>query len=82
MGRIGLSSPIKHWIFLALPFAPSITLTNYLIGIATPRRDHLGRVVYPGADLDQGGITEYAFDILYLTCEPHSPAMFGDRLLL
>jgi len=69
-------------IFLiALPFIPSIALYNYLTKLGQPVRDGSGRVLSPGGDLNQGGITEWAFDILYITwaCQVGS-ALLGEWL--
>ena len=41
---------------------------RYLVKIGTPRRDPAGNLVSSGEDLNQGGITEWCFDVLYVTC--------------
>jgi SRP-independent targeting protein 2/TMEM208 len=37
--------------------------------MGTPRRDSTGSLVSPGDDLNQPGMTEWTFDILYISCE-------------
>lgn len=50
-------------------FFPSLFLSNYLIKIGTPRRDPTtGTLLSYGEDLNQPGVTEWCFDILYITC--------------
>jgi len=70
-------------LLIALPFIPSITLYNYLTKLGRPIRDASGNLVSPGADLNQGGITEWAFDILYITwfCQLGS-ALLGEWINL
>jgi hypothetical protein len=52
-----------------LTFFPSLFLSNYLIKIGTPRRDPTtGTLLSYGEDLAQPGVTEWCFDILYVTC--------------
>jgi len=50
-------------------FFPSLFLSNYLIKIGTPRRDPTtGTLLSYGEDLNQTGVIEWCFDILYITC--------------
>lgn len=50
-------------------FFPAFFLSNYLIKIGTPRRDPTtGTLISYGEDLNQPGVTEWCFDILYITC--------------
>ncbi|KXN87899.1 hypothetical protein AN958_07908 [Leucoagaricus sp. SymC.cos] len=61
-------------------FFPSLFLSNYLIKIGTPRRDPTtGTLISYGEDLNQTGVTEWCFDILYITwaCQIGSGA-FGE----
>ncbi|KAJ3560040.1 hypothetical protein NP233_g11093 [Leucocoprinus birnbaumii] len=61
-------------------FFPSLFLSNYLIKIGTPRRDPTtGTLLSYGEDLNQNGVTEWCFDILYITwaCQIGSGA-FGE----
>jgi hypothetical protein len=44
-------------------------LYQYLKRMGTPRRDSTGNLVSPGDDLNQPGMTEWTFDILYISCE-------------
>lgn len=63
------SYSIFQYILVALPFIPSLFLFNYLSSLGRPTRDANGSLISSGADLNQGGITEWAFDVLYITCE-------------
>ncbi|KAF9076448.1 hypothetical protein BDP27DRAFT_1313344 [Rhodocollybia butyracea] len=61
-------------------FFPAFFLSNYLIKIGTTRRDPTtGMLISYGEDLNQPGLTEWAFDILYITwaCQIGSGA-FGE----
>lgn len=50
-------------------FFPAFFLSNYLIKIGTTRRDPItGTLISYGEDLGQPGVTEWCFDILYITC--------------
>src|SRR6266567_1774618 len=50
-------------------FFPAFFLSNYLIKIGNPRRDPTtGTLISYGEDLSQPGVTEWCFDILYITC--------------
>jgi hypothetical protein len=44
-------------------------LYRHLKKMGTPRRDSTGNVLSPGDDLNQPGMTEWIFDILYISCE-------------
>lgn len=51
-------------------FFPAFFLSNYLIKIGTTRRDPTtGTLISYGEDLNQPGLTEWAFDVLYITCQ-------------
>jgi hypothetical protein len=60
-------------------FFPAFFLSNYLIKIGTTRRDPTtGALISYGEDLNQPGVTEWCFDILYVTCMFYaSPKNFG-----
>ncbi|TFL05631.1 hypothetical protein BDV98DRAFT_541645 [Pterulicium gracile] len=61
-------------------FLPCFFLSNYLIKIGTPRRDPTtGTLISYGEDLNQAGVTEWCFDVLYVTyiCQVGS-GLFGD----
>lgn len=50
-------------------FFPGFFLSNYLVKIGTTRRDPTtGTLISYGEDLNQSGVTEWCFDILYVTC--------------
>ncbi|KAF7331811.1 DUF788-domain-containing protein [Mycena kentingensis (nom. inval.)] len=74
-------SPSKTSIFLNVAtFLPAFFLSNYLIKIGTTRRDPTtGALISYGEDLSQPGVTEWCFDVLYITwtCQIGSGA-FGD----
>jgi hypothetical protein len=61
---------IVQYFLIALPFIPSFAIYNYLAKLGNPVRDGAGALLSPGSDLNQGGITEWCFDILYITCTP------------
>jgi hypothetical protein len=55
-------------------------LSNYLVKIGTPRRDPTtGMLISYGEDLNQAGVTEWCFDVLYVTyaCQIGS-GLFGE----
>ncbi|KAF8631143.1 hypothetical protein AX15_002489 [Amanita polypyramis BW_CC] len=61
-------------------YFPAFFLSNYLIKIGTPRRDPTtGTLISYGEDLNQKGVTEWCFDIIYITwiCQIGS-GLFGD----
>ncbi|KAJ7179347.1 hypothetical protein C8R46DRAFT_1073483 [Mycena filopes] len=79
--RRGSLPPSKSALFLyTVTFFPAFFLSNYLIKIGTTRRDPTtGTLISYGEDLSQGGVTEWCFDILYITwaCQIGSGA-FGE----
>lgn len=48
---------------------PATFLYRYLVRIGTSRRDATGTLLSSGEDLNAPGITEWCFDVLYVTCE-------------
>lgn len=61
-------------------YLPSFFLSNYLIKIGTTKREATtGALISYGEDLGQAGVTEWCFDIVYITwaCEVGSGA-FGE----
>ncbi|KAF9036074.1 DUF788-domain-containing protein [Hymenopellis radicata] len=59
---------------------PALFLSSYLIKIGTTRRDPTtGTLISYGEDLGQPGVTEWCFDVIYITwaCQIGSGA-FGD----
>ncbi|KAJ8086385.1 hypothetical protein PM082_005208 [Marasmius tenuissimus] len=61
-------------------FLPALYLSNYLIKIGSTRRDPTtGTLISYGEDLSQPGVTEWCFDVLYVTwaCQVGSGA-FGE----
>lgn len=69
--RRGSLPPSKGALFLyTVTFFPAFFLSNYLIRIGTTRRDPTtGTLISYGEDLSQPGVTEWCFDILYVTCK-------------
>jgi hypothetical protein len=65
--RSSLTS-ISSIIIYAVTFAPTFFLSRYLTYIGKPKRDATGNLVSSGEDLSQPGLTEYAFDVIYVTC--------------
>jgi len=61
------SHNLVQLFLIAFPFIPSLTIYNYLTKLGKPARNDSGSLLNPGGDLNQGGITEWAFDILYIT---------------
>ena len=59
----------KAIIFYFLSLGLSQFLYQHLKKLGTPRRDSTGNLVSPGDDLNQPGMTEWIFDILYISCE-------------
>jgi hypothetical protein len=51
-----------------LTFFPTFFLGRYLEKIGTVKRDAAGGLISSGEDLSQPGLTEYCFDVLYITC--------------
>jgi hypothetical protein len=51
----------------------SLVLSQFIYGrltkMGSPKRDAAGAVISPGEDLSRPGITEWMFDILYITCK-------------
>jgi len=52
-----------------LSLALSHFLYRHLKTMGTPKRDSAGNLVSPGADLNQPGLTDWTFDVLYIGCE-------------
>ena len=51
-------------------------LYQHLKKMGTPRRDTTGNIVSSGDDLNQPGMTEWMFDILYISCEAQTDNTF------
>ena len=54
-------------------YCASVALSHFLYQhlkkMGTPRRDSTGNLMFSGDDLNQPGMTEWIFDILYISCE-------------
>jgi hypothetical protein len=59
----------KAIVLYCISAALSQFLYRYLKKMGTPRRDSTGGLVSPGDDLNQPGMTEWIFDVLYISCE-------------
>ncbi|KAH9978014.1 DUF788-domain-containing protein [Lactifluus volemus] len=57
----------KAITFYCLTLALSQFLYQYLKKTGTPKRDPTGNLVSPGDDLNHPGMTEWIFDILYIS---------------
>jgi len=70
---------LSFWIHIA-SHIPSTFIARYLYKIGEPKRSPSGELISPGEDLNQSGVTEWAFDIIYVTwaCQIGS-AIFGER---
>ena len=55
-------------------------LVPYLVKIGTPKKDPSGMLISSGEDLNQAGMTEWCWDIIYVAwaCQVGSAA-FGER---
>ncbi|KAF8319559.1 uncharacterized protein EI90DRAFT_2630279 [Cantharellus anzutake] len=59
---------------------PEFVLFRHLISTGSPKREpNTGALIAPGEDLSQGGITEWCFDVIYITwlCQVGS-ALIGE----
>jgi SRP-independent targeting protein 2/TMEM208 len=59
----------KAITFYCIALALSQFLYQYLKKMGTPKRDSAGNLLSPGDDLNHPGMTEWIFDILYISCE-------------
>ncbi|KAF8558782.1 DUF788-domain-containing protein, partial [Imleria badia] len=79
--RRGSLPPSKGSLAIyVVTYLPALFLSRYLESIGTSRRDPTtGAVISSGEDLNQPGVTEWCFDILYVTwaCQVGSGA-FGE----
>ncbi|KAI6034084.1 hypothetical protein BKA83DRAFT_4184706, partial [Pisolithus microcarpus] len=67
-------------LIYVLTYLPALFLSRYLESIGTSRRDPTtGALISSGEDLNQPGVTEWSFDVLYVTwaCQVGSGA-FGE----
>jgi hypothetical protein len=67
--RRGSLTSIPSVLLYAITYVPTFFLSRYLTTIGQPKRDATGALVSPGEDLNQPGLTEYAFDVIYVTCK-------------
>ena len=67
---------VSFWLHI-LSHIPSTFIARYLYKIGEPRRTDTGELISPGEDLNQPGVIEWCFDIIYVTCKhvPNSPGI-------
>ncbi|KZV69223.1 putative opsin [Peniophora sp. CONT] len=63
----GRRTSIKVWIMSAIATGVSQFLYGRLAALGKPRRDANGTMVSAGSDLNQPGVTEWMFDVLYIS---------------
>ena len=69
-------------VLYCISAALSQFLHQHLKRTGTPRRDSTGGLVSPGDDLNQPGMMEWTFDILYICCELINRRHIGIRPLI
>jgi hypothetical protein len=67
---------LSFWIHIISHIPPTL-IARYLSKIGEPKRSPTGELISPGEDLNQPGVIEWAFDIIYVTCKrvPNSPTV-------
>ncbi|KAF8528874.1 hypothetical protein BU17DRAFT_80026 [Hysterangium stoloniferum] len=57
------------WSFLRfiLPSIPTVVLSLFIVRAGTPKRDSAGTLLSPGDDLNQAGLLEWSWDVIYIT---------------
>ena len=65
---------LSFWVHI-LSHIPSTFIAKYLARIGEPKRSDTGELISPGEDLNQPGVIEWCFDIIYVTCKrvPNPP---------
>lgn len=58
----------KGMFFYTTTGVGSQYLYTRLKAMGTPKRDASGTMISPGEDLNQPGVTEWMFDVLYISC--------------
>lgn len=61
-------SQLSFWIYI-LSHVQSTLIARYLARIGEPKRNDTGELITPGEDLNQPGIIEWCFDVIYVTCK-------------
>jgi len=59
---------LSFWIHI-ISHIPSTFIARYLAGIGEPKRTGTGELISPGEDLNQPGVIEWCFDVIYVTCK-------------
>ena len=52
-----------------LSHIPSTLIARYLARIGEPKRTDTGELISPGEDLNQPGVIEWCFDVIYVICK-------------
>jgi len=60
-------SSVFSVILYILPIAPTIALYSFLVKAGSPRRDASGALISPGDDLNQPGLLDWSWDVVYVT---------------
>ena len=58
----------SFWIHIFSHILSTIT-ARYLSKIGEPKRSAEGELISPGEDLNQPGVTEWYFDVIYVSCK-------------
>jgi SRP-independent targeting protein 2/TMEM208 len=76
--RYTFSSILSIMVYVTT-LAPSMLLYSFLVRAGTPRRNASGMLLSPGDDLNQPGLTDWSWDIIYVTwaCQVGS-SLFGE----
>ncbi|KAI0036004.1 hypothetical protein K488DRAFT_76200 [Vararia minispora EC-137] len=64
---LGRPNSITAIVFSLITLGLSQFIYTRLTSMGKPRRDASGAVVSPGDDLNQAGVTEWMFDVLYIS---------------
>ena len=67
--RHSLPPSFGLWTVIILTAIPHVLIYRYLLTIGTVKRDPSGVLIISGEDLSQEGITEWCFDVIYITCK-------------
>lgn len=59
---------LSFWLHI-LSQVLSTFIARYLARIGDPKRSETGELISPGEDLNQPGVIEWCFDVIYVTCK-------------
>ncbi|ETW84285.1 hypothetical protein HETIRDRAFT_123913 [Heterobasidion irregulare TC 32-1] len=69
----------KVAFFFTFSFIVSQFIYHRLVKMGTPKRDNTGQLISSGEDLNQPGVTEWMFDVLYVAWATQiGSAIFGE----